>query len=133
MPVAKESSPSVSPTTLRKQKKETVGSSTTALIFENRPSYLPPKSVKEELKHRQQYEEMIAFAKKKELKDKDLEKKRQKERQKLENQISNIVKTWKEDVIPNWHNWYVCFCSYFINNPGLLYYTSLPRFLFALS
>lgn len=104
VPVAKESSPSVSPNILRKQKKETVGSSTTALIFENRPSHLPPKSAKEELKHRQQYEEMIAFAKKKELKDQELERKKMKERQKLENQICNINKTWKEDVIPNWEN-----------------------------
>lgn len=105
VPVAKEPSPNVSPSTLRKQKRETVGSSTTALIFENRPSHLPPKSAKEEQKHRQQYEEMIAFAKRKELKDKENEKKKLKQRQKLEDQLSNTVKTWKEDVIPNWENW----------------------------
>ena len=100
------SSPNSSPSLLRKlAKKETVGSSTTALIFENRPGHLPPKSAKEELKHRQQYDEMIMFAKRKEVKDKEIEKKKLKERQKLEKQISNIVKTWKEDVIPNWHNW----------------------------
>eukprot|EP00111_Clytia_hemisphaerica_P016153 TCONS_00047804-protein len=104
VPVEKEPSPSVSPNLLRKQKKETVGSSTTALIFENRPLHLPPKSAKEEQKHREQYENMIAFAKRKELKDKEVEKKKLKERQKLENQISNIVTRWKEDIIPNWHN-----------------------------
>lgn len=99
------SSPNSSPGLLRKlAKKETVGSSTTALIFENRPGHLPPKSAKEELKHRQQYDEMIMFAKRKEVKDQETEKKKLKERQKLDKQISNIVKTWKEDVIPNWHS-----------------------------
>lgn len=107
VPVTKEPSPNVSPSALRKQKRETVGSSTTALIFENRPSHLPPKSAKEEQKHRQQYEEMIAFAKQKELKDKENEKKRLKQRQKLEDQLSNTVKTWKEEIIPNWDTWYV--------------------------
>lgn len=47
---------------------------------------------------------MIAFAKRKAVKDNESEKKKLKNRQKLENQIANIVKTWKEDVIPNWHN-----------------------------
>ena len=104
------SSPSGSPSTSRtsssgvlKKKKE--AASTTALIFENRPLHLPPKSASEEIKHRQQYEEMIAFAKRKAVKDNESEKKKLKNRQKLENQIANIVKTWKEDVIPNWHNW----------------------------
>ncbi|EHH64897.1 hypothetical protein EGM_18227 [Macaca fascicularis] len=38
--------------------------STTALILEDRPSNLPAKSVEEALRHRQEYDEMVAEAKK---------------------------------------------------------------------
>ncbi|XP_048194622.1 TBC1 domain family member 12 isoform X3 [Perognathus longimembris pacificus] len=41
--------------------------STTALILEDRPSNLPAKSVEEALRHRQEYDEMVAEAKKREL------------------------------------------------------------------
>lgn len=94
-----------SPGSLRKQKKETVGSSTTALILENRPAHLPPKLPKEEQRHREQYAEMIALAKRKELRDQENEKKKLKERRKLEDQLSNVVKVWKEEIIPNWQTW----------------------------
>uniref|UniRef100_A0A8D0L2L7 Uncharacterized protein n=1 Tax=Sphenodon punctatus TaxID=8508 RepID=A0A8D0L2L7_SPHPU len=42
--------------------------STTALILEDRPSNLPAKSVEEALRHRQEYDEMVAEAKKREMK-----------------------------------------------------------------
>uniref|UniRef100_A0A3P8ZH78 Rab-GAP TBC domain-containing protein n=1 Tax=Esox lucius TaxID=8010 RepID=A0A3P8ZH78_ESOLU len=41
--------------------------STTALILEDRPANLPAKSVEEALRHRQEYDEMVAEAKKREL------------------------------------------------------------------
>uniref|UniRef100_A0A4X1US39 Rab-GAP TBC domain-containing protein n=1 Tax=Sus scrofa TaxID=9823 RepID=A0A4X1US39_PIG len=41
--------------------------STTALILEDRPSNLPAKSMEEALRHRQEYDEMVAEAKKREL------------------------------------------------------------------
>ena len=41
------------------KKKHNFSASTTALIFENRPSGLPQKSAKEEQKQREQYEEII--------------------------------------------------------------------------
>nr|AAI45130.1 Tbc1d12 protein [Mus musculus] len=41
--------------------------STTALILEDRPPNLPAKSVEEALRHRQEYDEMVAEAKKREL------------------------------------------------------------------
>ena len=105
VPVSKETSPKASPRSQRKNRQETVGSSTTALILENRPAHLPPKLLKEEIKHREQYEEMILAAKRKELKDLENEKKKLKERRKLEDQLSNTVKIWKEEIIPNWKNW----------------------------
>lgn len=102
VPVSVNPSLKTSPGSLRKQKKETVGSSTTALILENRPAHLPPKLPKEEQRHREQYAEMIALAKRKELRDQENEKKKLKERRKLEDQLSNVVKVWKEEIIPNW-------------------------------
>ena len=105
VPVSKDLSPKSSPSTLRRNKNLTVASSTTGLIFENRPSYLPPKSEKEEQRHREQYEAMLAAARRKELKDHLAEKRRLKERRKVEDQLSNIVKIWKEEIIPHWENW----------------------------
>ena len=111
MPIKRDSSPHGSPGSNRNQKRGTAGSSTTALILENRPASLPPKSAKEEQKHREQYEAMISAAKRKELKELEIEKKKLKERQKLEDQLSNVVKTWKDEIIPNWENWYEIFIS----------------------
>ena len=84
---------------------ETVAPSTTALILEHRPSYLPPKPAKEEQKHKELYAEIVESAKRKELRDYQLQKKKMKERKKLEDQLSNTVKQWKEEIIPNWQTW----------------------------
>ena len=86
----------------QKKQKDVVASSTTGLIFENRPSHLPPKSAKEELKHRLLYEQMINEAKKKEQKDRQMELKKQKEQHKQEDNISSCLRTWKEEILPNW-------------------------------
>lgn len=84
------------------RKKVTTGSSTTALIFENRPSNLPAKSPTEEKKHRRQYEAMVAEAKKKELKDLKLQEKRLKEKCKQEDGIVSAASVWTSEILPNW-------------------------------
>nr|KAF6459246.1 TBC1 domain family member 12 [Rousettus aegyptiacus] len=55
------------PQSLRRKNFEFEPLSTTALILEDRPSNLPAKSVEEALRHRQEYDEMVAEAKKREL------------------------------------------------------------------
>lgn len=79
-----------------------VASSTTALIFENRPRNLPAKSPTEEKRHRQMYEAMIAEAKKKELKDLKQQKKKEKEKCKQEEGIVSAVTIWSSEILPNW-------------------------------
>ncbi|XP_052569554.1 TBC1 domain family member 12 isoform X2 [Peromyscus californicus insignis] len=57
----------VPPQSSRRKNFEFEPLSTTALILEDRPSNLPAKSVEEALRHRQEYDEMVAEAKKREL------------------------------------------------------------------
>uniref|UniRef100_A0A8C4ZRU6 Rab-GAP TBC domain-containing protein n=1 Tax=Gadus morhua TaxID=8049 RepID=A0A8C4ZRU6_GADMO len=76
--------------------------STTALILEDRPPNLPAKPAEEALKHRQQYEEMVAQAKKRELKEAQKRRKQQEQRCKLEESIGTAVQTWNQDILPNW-------------------------------
>ncbi|XP_028657707.1 TBC1 domain family member 14 isoform X2 [Erpetoichthys calabaricus] len=76
--------------------------STTALILEDRPSNLPAKPAEEAQKHRQQYEEMVAQAKKRELKDAQKRRKQLEERCKLEESIGNAALTWNQEILPNW-------------------------------
>ncbi|KAE8278888.1 TBC1 domain family member 14 Spermatogenesis-related factor 2 [Larimichthys crocea] len=61
--------------------------STTALILEDRPANLPAKPAEEAQKHRQQYEEMVAQAKKRELKEAQKRRKQLEDRCKLEESI----------------------------------------------
>ncbi|XP_056882072.1 TBC1 domain family member 14 isoform X2 [Takifugu flavidus] len=76
--------------------------STTALILEDRPANLPAKPAEEAQKHRQQYEEMVAQAKKRELKEAQKKKKQLEDRCKLEESIGTAVQTWNQDILPNW-------------------------------
>ncbi|XP_007954493.1 TBC1 domain family member 14 [Orycteropus afer afer] len=76
--------------------------STTALILEDRPANLPAKPAEEAQKHRQQYEEMVAQAKKRELRDAQRRKKQMEERCRLEESIGNAVLTWNNEILPNW-------------------------------
>ncbi|XP_036024214.1 TBC1 domain family member 12 isoform X2 [Onychomys torridus] len=57
----------VPPQSSRRKNFEFEPLSTTALILEDRPSNLPAKSEEEALRHRQEYDEMVAEAKKREL------------------------------------------------------------------
>ncbi|XP_032691902.1 TBC1 domain family member 12 isoform X2 [Lontra canadensis] len=76
--------------------------STTALILEDRPSNLPAKSVEEALRHRQEYDEMVAEAKKREIKDAYKRKKIMKERFKQEENIASAMVIWINEILPNW-------------------------------
>uniref|UniRef100_A0A665TVK9 Rab-GAP TBC domain-containing protein n=1 Tax=Echeneis naucrates TaxID=173247 RepID=A0A665TVK9_ECHNA len=76
--------------------------STTALILEDRPANLPAKPVEEAQKHRQQYEEMVAQAKKRELKEAQKRKKQLEDRCKLEESIGTAAQTWNQEILPNW-------------------------------
>ncbi|XP_059211171.1 TBC1 domain family member 14 [Centropristis striata] len=76
--------------------------STTALILEDRPANLPAKPAEEAQKHRQQYEEMVAQAKKRELKDAQKRKKQLEDRCKLEESIGTAAQIWNQEILPNW-------------------------------
>ncbi|XP_046905095.1 TBC1 domain family member 14 isoform X2 [Hypomesus transpacificus] len=76
--------------------------STTALILEDRPANLPAKPAEEALKHKQQYEEMVAQAKKRELKEAQKRRKQLEERCRLEENIGNAAQTWNQEILPNW-------------------------------
>uniref|UniRef100_A0A3Q3IYF8 Rab-GAP TBC domain-containing protein n=1 Tax=Monopterus albus TaxID=43700 RepID=A0A3Q3IYF8_MONAL len=76
--------------------------STTALILEDRPANLPAKPAEEAQKHRQQYEEMVAQVKKRELKEAQKRKKQLEDRCKLEDSICTVAQTWNQEILPNW-------------------------------
>ncbi|XP_077598384.1 TBC1 domain family member 14 isoform X2 [Stigmatopora nigra] len=76
--------------------------STTALILEARPANLPAKSTEEAEKHRQEYQEMVAEAKKRELKEAQKRKKQLEERCKVEESIGSAAHTWNRHILPNW-------------------------------
>ncbi|XP_004715142.1 TBC1 domain family member 14 [Echinops telfairi] len=76
--------------------------STTALILEDRPANLPAKPAQEAQRHRQQYEEMVVQAKKRELKEAQRRRRQLEERCRLEESIGNAVLTWNNEILPNW-------------------------------
>ncbi|MBN3304397.1 NOC3L protein, partial [Amia calva] len=76
--------------------------STTALILEDRPANLPAKSTEEAQRHRQEYDEMVAEAKKREMKEAQKKKKIMKERYKQEEIIANAMVIWNTEILPNW-------------------------------
>ncbi|KAG8435244.1 hypothetical protein GDO86_013263 [Hymenochirus boettgeri] len=86
----------------RRKKFEFEPLSTTALILEDRPSNLPAKSVHETLRHRQEYDEMVAEAKKREVKEAQKRKKLMKERHRQEENIASAMVIWNTEILPNW-------------------------------
>ncbi|XP_005473815.3 TBC1 domain family member 12 isoform X1 [Oreochromis niloticus] len=76
--------------------------STTALILEDRPSNLPAKSTEETQRHKLEYEEMVAGAKRRELKEAQRKKRQMKERHRQEDSISNAMVTWNTEILPHW-------------------------------
>ncbi|KAK0149251.1 TBC1 domain family member 12 [Merluccius polli] len=76
--------------------------STTALILEDRPANLPAKSLEEAQRHRQQYNEMVAEAKKRELKEAQKRQRQVRERLKQEESITNAMVVWNNHILPHW-------------------------------
>ncbi|XP_030257256.1 TBC1 domain family member 12-like isoform X2 [Sparus aurata] len=76
--------------------------STTALILEDRPPNLPAKSAEETQRHRLQYEEMVAGAKKRELKEAQRRQQQMKERVRQEEEISTAALVWNQNILPHW-------------------------------
>ncbi|XP_037536342.1 TBC1 domain family member 12 [Nematolebias whitei] len=76
--------------------------STTALILEDRPINLPAKSVEETQRHKLEYEEMVAGAKRREIKEAQKKKRQMKERHRQEDSISNAMVIWNNEILPNW-------------------------------
>ncbi|XP_061767472.1 LOW QUALITY PROTEIN: TBC1 domain family member 12-like [Nerophis ophidion] len=107
---AKDSAPSateqLSPQRLlaagRKKNLEFEPLSTTALILEDRPPNLPAKSVEETQRHKLEYEEMVAGAKRRELKEAQKKKRQMKERHRHEDSISNAMVVWNTQILPHW-------------------------------
>ncbi|KAM3862856.1 TBC1 domain family member 12 [Diretmus argenteus] len=76
--------------------------STTALILEDRPANLPAKSLEETHRHRLEYDEMVAGAKRRELKEAQKKKRQMKERHRQEESISHAMVVWNNDILPHW-------------------------------
>ncbi|KAM9847990.1 TBC1 domain family member 12-like [Aulostomus maculatus] len=76
--------------------------STTALILEDRPANLPAKSLEETQRHKMEYEEMVAGAKRRELKEAQKKKRQMKERHRQEDSISNAMVIWNNEILPHW-------------------------------
>lgn len=76
--------------------------STTALILEDRPSNLPAKSMEETQRHKMEYDEMVAGAKRREMKEAQRKKRQMKERHRQEDSISNAMVVWNNDILPHW-------------------------------
>lgn len=72
------------------------------LIMENRPNNLPAKTAHEQLKHKQEYQQMVSAAKKKELREAKERKKAQANLQRQEEQLAAAVATWNNDFLPKW-------------------------------
>ncbi|XP_072559338.1 TBC1 domain family member 12 isoform X5 [Paramormyrops kingsleyae] len=78
--------------------------STTALILEDRPANLPAKSAEEAQRHRLEYDEMVAEAKRREMKEAQRKKKLMKERFRQEESIASAMVTWNSEILPNWES-----------------------------
>lgn len=76
--------------------------SSTGLIFENRPTNLPPKSDKETLKHQVEYQKMCLEAKRAQQLFDEKEEQRQKLKHKREEFVSKSLKIWTNDILPHW-------------------------------
>lgn len=96
------SCPQCPPSAGRRKNLEFEPLSTTALILEDRPANLPAKSVEETQRHKLEYEEMVAGAKRRELKEAQKKKRQMKERHRQEDIISNAMVIWNNEILPHW-------------------------------
>ncbi|XP_067311689.1 TBC1 domain family member 12 [Pseudorasbora parva] len=96
--------PAPNPQPMRRKNLEFEPLSTTALILEDRPANLPAKSEEESQRHRQEYSEMVAGAKRREMKEAQKKKRQMKERYRQEENIANAMVIWNTEVLPNWES-----------------------------
>ncbi|XP_059374845.1 TBC1 domain family member 12-like [Carassius carassius] len=99
-----ESGPPTHLQPMRRKNLEFEPLSTTALILEDRPPNLPAKSEEESQRHRQEYSEMVAGAKRREMKEAQKKKRQMKERYRQEENIANAMVIWNMEVLPNWES-----------------------------
>ncbi|XP_066527041.1 TBC1 domain family member 12 isoform X2 [Hoplias malabaricus] len=92
------------PPPMRRKNLEFEPLSTTALILEDRPANLPAKSEEEAQRHRQEYNEMVAGAKRREMKEAQRKKRQMKERYRQEENIAHAMVIWNTEVLPNWES-----------------------------
>ncbi|XP_059215985.1 TBC1 domain family member 12 [Centropristis striata] len=97
-----DSCPQLPPAGGRRKNLEFEPLSTTALILEDRPSNLPAKSLEETQRHKMEYEEMVAGAKRREMKEAQRKKRQMKERHRQEDSISNAMVVWNTEILPHW-------------------------------
>ena len=76
--------------------------SSTGLIFENRPTNLPPKSNEETLKHQVEYQKMCLEAKRAQQMFDEKEEQRQRLKLKREEFVSKSLKIWTQEIFPLW-------------------------------
>lgn len=79
--------------------------SSTGLIFENRPTNLPPKSNEETLKHQNQYQKMCLEAKRAQQLYDEKEEQRQRLKLKREEFVSKSLKIWTQEILPYWEKY----------------------------
>ncbi|XP_037637763.1 TBC1 domain family member 12-like isoform X1 [Sebastes umbrosus] len=96
------SCPQLPPAAGRRKNLEFEPLSTTALILEDRPSNLPAKSLEETQRHKMEYDEMVAGAKRREMKEAQRKKRQMKERHRQEDIISNAMVVWNTEILPHW-------------------------------
>lgn len=96
--------PPLHPPPTRRKNLEFEPLSTTALILEDRPANLPAKSEEESQRHRQEYSEMVAGAKRREMKEAQKKKRQMKERYRQEENIASAMVIWNSEVLPNWES-----------------------------
>lgn len=94
--------PQLPPAAGRRKNLEFEPLSTTALILEDRPANLPAKSLEETQRHKMEYEEMVAGAKRREMKEAQRKKRQMKERHRQEDSISNAMVIWNTEILPHW-------------------------------
>jgi hypothetical protein len=80
----------------------TTKTSSTGLIFENRPTNLPPKSNEETLKHQVEYQKMCLEAKRAQQLFDEKEEQRQRLKLKREEFVSKSLKIWTQEILPYW-------------------------------
>ncbi|XP_059180720.1 TBC1 domain family member 12-like [Centropristis striata] len=76
--------------------------STTALILEDRPPNLPAKPAEETERHRQQYEQMVAGARRRELKEAQRRQQQREQRFRQEEEICSAALVWNQNILPHW-------------------------------